>query len=86
MHPLVNFAEEVDTVLRSSEVISTAGKQAHTLRTSDSGVTRLIRIASKAFHHRGCNTKKTKQHDKEGRPLIPMQQRVTSEPFREISE
>ena len=55
MHPLINFAEEVDKVLKSFEDISTAGKHAHTLQTSESGVTRLIRIASKAFHHRGCD-------------------------------
>lgn len=55
MHPLVNFAEEVDKVLKSFEDITTSGKHAHTLQTSESGVTRLIRIASKAFHHRGCD-------------------------------
>ena len=55
MHPLVNFAEEVDKVLKSSEDISMAGKHAHTLQSSESGVTRLIHTASKAFHHRGCD-------------------------------
>ena len=55
MHPLVNFAEEVDKVLKSFEDISTSGRHAHTLQTSESGVTRLVRTSSKAFHHRGCD-------------------------------
>eukprot|EP00057_Strongylocentrotus_purpuratus_P029094 XP_011683568.1 PREDICTED: uncharacterized protein LOC105447354 isoform X1 [Strongylocentrotus purpuratus] len=55
MHPLINFAEEVDKALKAFEDITTSGRHAHTLQTSESGATRLIRISSKAFHHRGCD-------------------------------
>lgn len=55
MHPLINFAEEIGKVLKSLEEISTCGKNPHTFSTSEAGVTRLIRTASKAFNHRGCD-------------------------------
>lgn len=55
MHPIINFAEEVNRTLNSYEDIATSGKNAHTLITAEAGVTRLVRTASKAFHHRGCD-------------------------------
>lgn len=55
MHPLINFAEEVDKVLKSYEDIASEGKTTHTLQTGESGVRRLIRTASKAYHHRGSD-------------------------------
>lgn len=42
-------------MLKAFEDISKSGKNVHTLQTSEAGVTRLVRIASKAFHHRGCD-------------------------------
>ena len=56
MHPLINFAEEINKVMKSFEDISTTGKNPHTFQTAaEAGVTRLIRTASKAFHHRGSD-------------------------------
>ena len=55
MHPLVNFAEEVNKVLKTFEDFTTSGKHAHVLQTIEAGVTRLIRTSSKAFHYRGCD-------------------------------
>ncbi|XP_041475676.1 uncharacterized protein LOC121424143 [Lytechinus variegatus] len=54
MHPLINFDEEVDKILKAYEDIASGGKTMHTLLTGESGVRRLIRTGSKAFHHRGC--------------------------------
>ena len=55
MHPLINFAEECNKILKSFEDITTSGKNAHTFTTSEAGATRLIRTASKAFHHRSSD-------------------------------
>ena len=55
MHPLINFAEEINKVLKSFKDITTSGKNAHTLATSKAEVTRLIRTASKVFHNRGSD-------------------------------
>ena len=55
MHPIINFAEEVNKTLKSYEDIATSGKNLHTLLTAEAGVTRLVRTASKAFHHRGSS-------------------------------
>ena len=55
MHPLVNFAEEVNNVLKTFEDLTTSGKHAHVLQTAEAGVTRLVRTASKAFHNRDCD-------------------------------
>ena len=55
MHPLVNFAEEVNKVLKTFEDLTTSGKHAHVLQTAEAGVTRLVRTASKAFHNRSCD-------------------------------
>ena len=52
---LVNFAEEVNKVLKTFEDLTTSGKHAHALQTAEAGVTRLVRTASKAFHNRGCD-------------------------------
>ena len=50
MHPIINFAEEVNKTLKLYEDIATSGKNLHTLLTAEAGVTRLVRTASKAFH------------------------------------
>ncbi|XP_033117054.1 uncharacterized protein LOC117116991 [Anneissia japonica] len=55
MHPLINFAEEINKVLKSLEDITSNGKNIHTIATAEAGVTRLVRTASKAFHHRGSD-------------------------------
>lgn len=52
MHPIINFAEEVDKILKAYEDIAGGGKGVHTLKTSKSGARRIVRTASKAFHHR----------------------------------
>eukprot|EP00057_Strongylocentrotus_purpuratus_P011916 XP_011666390.1 PREDICTED: uncharacterized protein LOC105439273 [Strongylocentrotus purpuratus] len=55
MHPIINFAEEVDKVLKAYEDIAGGGKSTHVLQTAESGARRLVRTSSKAFHHRGCD-------------------------------
>ena len=55
MHPLINFAEEINKVLKSFQDITMSGKNPHTLATSEAGVMRLIRTACKAFHFHGSN-------------------------------
>ncbi|XP_063962848.1 uncharacterized protein LOC135155998 [Lytechinus pictus] len=55
MHPLIDFDEEVDKILKAYEDIASSGKTMHTLLTGESGVRRLIRTGSKAFHHQGCD-------------------------------
>lgn len=55
MHPIINFTEEINKILKSFEEITVSGKNPHTLTTSEAGVTRLVRTASKAFNHRGSD-------------------------------
>ena len=55
LHPLVNFAEETKKMLQTFEDLKTSGKHAHVLQTSKAGVSRLVCMASEAFHYRGCD-------------------------------
>ena len=55
MHPLINFAEEINRTLKAFEDICTDGKGTQALFSGESGATRLVRTASKAFHHRGSD-------------------------------
>ncbi|XP_030830480.1 uncharacterized protein LOC105441835 [Strongylocentrotus purpuratus] len=55
MHPLINFAEEINRTLKAFEDICTDGKGTRALFSGESGATRLVRTASKAFHHRGSD-------------------------------
>lgn len=55
MHPLINFAEEVNKVLKSYEDIATDCKLGNTVVSGEAGVTRLVRTVSKGFHHRGSD-------------------------------
>ena len=43
MHPIINFAEEVDKLLKAYKDIAGGGKSVHMLQTSKSGARRLVR-------------------------------------------
>ena len=47
MHPIINFVEEVDKLLKAYKDIAGGGKLVYMLQTSESGARRLIRTANK---------------------------------------